>query len=43
MYERMRRRYGKDFAEQFRKYAEFGKADLDSRGCEGCMPEPYLK
>jgi hypothetical protein len=45
VFERMRRRYGKDFAEQFRKYAEAGKADLDSRGCEMpvCMPDPYLK
>jgi hypothetical protein len=43
--ERMRRRYGKDFAEQFRKYAQAGKADLDSRGCEMpvCMPEQHLK
>jgi hypothetical protein len=43
--ERMRRRYGKDFAEAFRKYAEAGKADFDSRGCEMpvCMPEQYLK
>ena len=43
--ERMRRRYGKDFADLFRKYAEAGKHDFDSRGCEMpvCKPEQYLK
>jgi hypothetical protein len=43
--ERMRRRYGKDFADSFRKHAEAGKADFDSRGCEMpvCMPDQYLK
>jgi hypothetical protein len=43
--ERMRRRYGKDFADLFRKYAEAGKPDFDSRGCEMpvCKPEQYLK
>ena len=43
VFESMRRRYGKDFAEQFRKYAETGKADLDTRVCEMpvCMPEPF--
>lgn len=43
--ERMRRRYGKDFADLFRKYAEAGKPDYDSRGCEMpvCKPEQYLK
>ena len=45
VYERMKRRYGKDFADQFRKYAGAGKADLDSRTCQMplCMPEPFLK
>ena len=45
VYEHMHRRYGKDFAESFRKYADAGKADLDSRACEMpvCMPEQYLK
>jgi hypothetical protein len=43
--ERMRRRYGKDFADVFRRHAEAGKADLDSRGCQMpvCMPDQYLK
>jgi hypothetical protein len=43
--ERMRRRYGRDFADQFRKYAQAGKHDFDSRGCEMpvCTPEQYLK
>lgn len=43
--ERMRRRYGKDFADLFRRHAETGKADLDWRGCEmpTCTPEQYLK
>jgi hypothetical protein len=43
--ERMRRRYGKDFADLFRKYAEAGKPDFDSRDCEMpvCKPEQYLK
>jgi hypothetical protein len=43
--ERMRRRYGKDFADLFRRHAETGKVDLDWRGCEmpACMPDQYLK
>jgi hypothetical protein len=43
--ERMRRRYGKDFADLFRRHADTGKADLDARGCEMpvCMPDQYLK
>src|SRR6476619_6819494 len=45
VYARMQRRYGKDFAESFRKYAEAGKPDYDARDCEMpvCMPEQYLK
>jgi hypothetical protein len=43
--ERMRRRYGKDFADLFRRHAEAGKPDLDARSCEMpvCMPDQYLK
>jgi len=45
VYARMQKRYGKDFAESFRKYAETGKPDYDARGCEMpvCMPDQYLK
>jgi hypothetical protein len=45
VYERMRRRYGKAFAESFRKYAGAGKPDYDARDCEMpvCMPEQYVK
>ena len=45
VYSRMQQRYGKDFAESFRKYAEAGKPDYDARDCElgFCTPEQYLK
>jgi hypothetical protein len=45
VYSRMQQRYGKDFAESFRKYAEAGKPDYDARDCElgVCTPEQYLK
>ena len=45
VYARMQQRYGKAFAESFRKYAEAGKPDYDARDCElpVCTPEQYLK